>query len=335
VRNETEARTALVDFARAQAALSTASRNEPEGPVTMQSCYEAYVARRKVEGKSTDRARWVWAVLCNSFNHMRPVDITAQACREYAAMRAGLGKKPNTIYDELSVLRAIVNGAARAKLIPADDKPDLWVPPMPEPRDRHLTRAELAKLIAATELPHVRLFIILAIATAARKTAILQLTWERVDFDRGLIYLRDPNQPATTKSRPIVPMNVMARSALDEARKGAISDYVVEWAGGRIKNIKRAVSTALNNAGLKVKQDGAHLLRHSAAVLMAESGVPIPEIGQYLGHSDLKTTYRIYARYSPDYLKSAASALNLDLSQPKKRVTAGSANLPDVQIQAS
>jgi integrase len=44
---------------------------------------------------------------------------------------------------------------------------------------------------------------------------------------------------------------------------------------------------------------------------MAEAGIPIPEIGQYLGHGDLKTTYKIYARFSPDYLKKAASSLEL------------------------
>jgi len=57
----------------------------------------------------------------------------------------------------------------------------------------------------------------------------------------------------------------------------------------------------------------AHVLRHTAAVWMAEAGVPMDEISQYLGHSNVEITRRVYARYSPDYLRKAASALELGL----------------------
>jgi integrase len=33
------------------------------------------------------------------------------------------------------------------------------------------------------------------------------------------------------------------------------------------------------------------------------------EISQYLGHSSTSVTERVYARYSPDYLRRAATAL--------------------------
>jgi integrase len=141
--------------------------------------------------------------------------------------------------------------------------------------------------------------------------ALLDLTWDRVDFNRGLIYLHDPAKLRTSKGRAIAPMNDTARAALQEAKEGALSDYVIEWAGGRIKNIRRAISTALVKADLKAPQDGAHLLRHTAAVLMAESAVPMSEISQYLGHNSTETTERVYARYSPDYLRRAAGVLNL------------------------
>jgi integrase len=44
---------------------------------------------------------------------------------------------------------------------------------------------------------------------------------------------------------------------------------------------------------------------------MAEAGVSMPEIAHYLGHSNSRTTERVYARYSPDYLQGAARALSL------------------------
>jgi integrase len=42
---------------------------------------------------------------------------------------------------------------------------------------------------------------------------------------------------------------------------------------------------------------------------MAEAGVPMSEIAQVLGHTDPAITFRIYARYSPEYLKRAVGAL--------------------------
>jgi integrase len=53
----------------------------------------------------------------------------------------------------------------------------------------------------------------------------------------------------------------------------------------------------------------AHVFRHSAASIMAESGVPMTEIATMLGHRDSRTTERIYARLAPDFLRRAAGAL--------------------------
>ena len=53
-----------------------------------------------------------------------------------------------------------------------------------------------------------------------------------------------------------------------------------------------------------------HILRHTAAVALAEGGVSMQDIAQYLGHAGKSTTERIYARFSPDYLRKAAKVLN-------------------------
>jgi hypothetical protein len=45
---------------------------------------------------------------------------------------------------------------------------------------------------------------------------------------------------------------------------------------------------------------------------MAEDGIPLEEIAQFLCHSDVNVTRRIYARFSPDYLRRAAASLEYD-----------------------
>lgn len=305
-KEEAAARTELNGFARSHTALTLAAQQE--SPHTIEGLFERYVEDRRLDGKQVHRMRWTWAVIGPVFGALRAEDVTKAVCRKHAADRAALGRSPHTIHGELRLLRTIINWGAHANLI--KNVPHIWLPSFPAARDRHLTREEITKLLDAAELPHIKLFIILAIATASRRTALLELTWDRVDFARGLIYLQDPARARTNKGRATVPMNDSARAALLEAKIGAISDHVIEWSGGSVKSVRRGLDTALTRAGLKTKQDGAHLLRHSAAVMMAESGVPMSQISQYLGHSSTAVTERTYARYSPDFLKGAAAALN-------------------------
>jgi integrase len=103
-------------------------------------------------------------------------------------------------------------------------------------------------------------------------------------------------------------MVVSAHKYLLSARKGAQTRYVIEFAGSPVKHIRYAMERISERAGLKVT---AHMFRHSAAVWMAEGGVPMSEIAQFLGHSNTAITERIYARYSPNYLRNAARHLEV------------------------
>lgn len=46
---------------------------------------------------------------------------------------------------------------------------------------------------------------------------------------------------------------------------------------------------------------------------MAERGVSMEEIAQYLGHTDGNVTRRVYARFSPDFLRLAAKASEYEI----------------------
>lgn len=180
------------------------------------------------------------------------------------------------------------------------------VPPQPAPRARYLTREEYRRLRDAAKMtPHLHLFVILAYTTAGRASAILELTWDQIDFPRGIIRLGDGQK--RQKGRATVPMTNSARAALEEAKRAAVTDYVIEYGGKRVLSVKKAFGRAVDRAELE--DVSPHILRHSAAVHMAESGVPMSEIAQYLGHSRTAVTERVYGRYSPDYLRKAAGAL--------------------------
>lgn len=240
------------------------------------------------------------------FGAHRPDQVTADDCRVYAKTRADSGLSQGTIWTELGHLRLICRWAEKAGLI--ERAPGIELPQKPAPKDRWLTDAEIARLVAADAEPHIRIAILLMLTTAGRVGAILELTWDRVDFVRNQINLRvDGTGPR--KGRAVVPMNGTLRAALAVAADAALSDYVVEWAGGPVKSIRRGFTTTAENAGLRGVTP--HVLRHTAAVRMAASGVPMQMISQFLGHSNTGVTERVYARFAPGHMAEAAAALEI------------------------
>jgi integrase len=248
---------------------------------------------------------WTGKPILTHFGARDPIEIGDELVRSYTAARRQAGISDGSIWTELGHLSTVLNWAAKSGLI--ERAPKIERPAKPAPRDRYLTRAEIDRLLAVEAPPHIRLAILLMLTTAARIGAVLDLTWSRVDLERGQIDLRLPDS-TTRKGRAVVPINPTLRAALTAARRAALSDHVVEWGGDRVATIRRGFTAVCATAGLEGVTP--HVLRHTAAVHMAEGGVPMSVISQYLGHSNEAITAKVYARYSPDYLRSAADLLD-------------------------
>lgn len=275
------------------------------GPLTVAAVLDAFIAD-KAGRPIAENTRHGANSLAPYFGHLRPDQITVADCRAYTEACRARGQGDGTIWTRLGQLTAALRWAEKNRLI--ERAPHIERPSQPAPRDRRLTDAEIARLLEADADPHIRVATILMLTTAARIGAVLDLTWDRVDFERGVIYLRRPDM-LTRKGRASPPMNHTLRAALLTAQEGALSPYVVEWAGGPVKSIKKGFAALCRRAGLTGVSP--HVLRHTAACRMAESGISMDEIAQYLGHSNVQTTARVYARFSPDHLRRAADALEL------------------------
>jgi integrase len=296
------AQTARAADAEARRVL-TAARSLAPG-VTVADVWAAY--RADVDGRPVAKnLDWRAGTILPVFGHMAPEAITAQDCRSYIARRRAQGRAEGTIWTELGLLRNALNWGVKRRLI--ERAAHIERPAKPAPRERHLTSAEVHALLNAPAEPHVRLAILLMLTTAARVTAALELTWDRVDLRRGQIDLR-PSGSAKRKGRAVVPINATLRAALLAARGAALSDHVIEWAGGPVGSIKRGFASAVRAAGLS--DVTPHVLRHTAAVHMAVAGVSMAKIAQYLGHSDSRITEAVYARFAPGHMQDAANALD-------------------------
>ena len=287
------------DRAAAEQVLADWKRAAARKAETVGEIMSLYLAEKDKTAAAPARLREAWKPLAPHFANLRPDQIGRDLCRSYASARRAKGVGAGTIGKELGTLRAGLRWADPHT--PAI----IELPSLPPPRERYLTRDEARRLVANAAPPHVKLFIVLALTTAGRKEAILELTWDRVDFDRGIIRLGEGER--RTKGRATVPLHDMARPMLLEARRGAITDYVIEWGGRRLFSIRKGFAQAGRRAQLRGVTP--HVLRHTSAVWMAEAGVPMSEVAAYLGHSDTRITERVYARFSPDHLRRAAAAI--------------------------
>lgn len=280
-------------------------RRETESPAgyTVADLWEFY--RDEKQGRRVaDAMRLEWKHLEPTFGHLRPDQIEVDHSRQHIARRRKAGIGDGTLWTELGHLSTVLKWAHDTRKIA--HRPVIQRPPKPAPRDRYLTTQEIRALLSVDLAHHIRLAILLMLGTAARPGAVLELTWDRVDFEQGVIDLR--TDAANRKGRAVIPMNAGLRAALQEARQIALSGYVVEWAGKPVKSIKTALNRSCAQAQLKGVTP--HVFRHTAAVHLAVAGVSMAKIAQYLGHSDDKITQRVYARFSPDHMREEAAVLD-------------------------
>lgn len=285
---------------------------------TVSQIVDLYLSDRMFYGKDVRRQQTSWKVLQHTFGHLYPQYITKELVFDYKLSRK---ISDGSIYWELNFLRTALNWGFKHGYLPT--KIHIPVPSQPPPKTHYLTKQEFKEALAATKHSHVTLYLTLAISTGARSNAILSLRWSRIDWVRRTINLSSPSQtdfPGSSgrhspntgelrqKRRATVPITETLFKALREAYPLRSTEYVIEYSGKPVRNIRYAFRRLSQRLGKRVT---SHMLRHSAAVWMAEGGVPMSEISQYLGHSNTGITERVYARYSPDYLRKAASFLEL------------------------
>jgi len=285
--------------------------------LTLRTLYSKYEENRTGKVVNLSRIKEVGRVLGPIWGDLTAEEIDEKQVERFIKTRVGMGCTNGGIRNDLGYITAALNWAVGAKLIA--NAPKIAKPPQGRPRERWLTMEELLALISGAKMMHVKLFIILSVTTAGRPKHVLELTWPRVDLDRRIINLDDPTRFRTQKGRARVPINATLLDHLKTAAKVKTSDHVIEVDGHPIKSIRNGVKAAAKRAGLVgVSQ---YTLRHTAGVYMAQAGVSMEQIAEFMGHSSIETTRRHYARFHPDYLRGAATALEI-------RCTAGT-NVPE------
>jgi integrase len=270
------------------------------------------------------------AKLLDFFGDATAGSITRASCAGYVDWRIkqssrGAPIKPATARRELVVLSAALRWCWKEGKI---DRPiPVSLPPQAGPRERHLSRAEVAALLAGalgwdregvrhrTKINrHLARFILLALYTGTRHDAILHLQWNPntvggwIDLDAGVIYRKPMGVTESAKRRPPVPIPPRLVPHLRRWRK-LTTRYAIEYAGRPIQSKeRRAWRTARELAGLGLEVT-PHVLRHTCATMLLQLGVSVYDVAGVLGTTE-DVVRQTYGHHAQDHLRQAVRAFS-------------------------
>ena len=296
-----------------------ADYGELHGPTTRRPDLIGSAINKLVDYFGDGPAATITSASCNGYVRWRIRQVDARA------KKGGKSIKASTARRELVVLAAALRWCWKEgkidRLIP------VALPSQASPRERHLTRGEVAALLAGalgwgqngrryrTKINRrLARFILIALYTGTRHDAILRLRWKAnaeggwVDLTSGVIYRRASDAVDSRKRRPPVPIPPRLLPHLDRWRRLTIT-HVVEYAGHPISSQeRRAWRTARDLAGLGPDVT-PHVLRHTCATMLLQRGVSVYDVAGVLGASE-DVIRRTYGHHAEDHLRRAVAAFS-------------------------
>ncbi|MCL4497283.1 MAG: site-specific integrase [Deltaproteobacteria bacterium] len=245
-------------------------------------------------------------------NNIKAVDLSnirayqLQRKLEILSMPKNIGKKESeisfkSINLEIAVLRHFFNYCIERGYL--DKNPAAGIKKLNElSRLKTLSDEDIQKLIAGATNKLTRDLISFLILTGCRKGEALNLKWDDVDLQNGVIAIKGTK----TKYDRYIPISDALRGVLRGINKNQDSLYVFNRNGAKLGNFRKSFMTACRNAGLKDLR--IHDLRHVFASKMVMNGTSLYITGELLGHRTTQMTKR-YSHLVPDTLKKAVDAV--------------------------
>lgn len=233
--------------------------NADTSPWTVGRAVTGYIeALAEDSPPSLQRRIDAWKAMKPFWEKVHPALIDKKMCKEYYEER---GVSAATARYELQLISTSLNFAPKEARLASEA--EIWMPPSPPCKVRHLTQDEFELFYSSIKAPHVQLYALIGLYTMARPSAILELRWKQVKFDREQIEFNQDGRVQTAKVRPTVPINPELLDAVLTAFEARQSDYVIDYAGKPIRSVKKAFQAASKRYGEKVTP---YMLRHTGAV---------------------------------------------------------------------
>ena len=266
-------------------------------------------------------------------------DIRPLHIESYYQYMRGRGNSANTVLHHHNLLRKALDYAMKTDLIQTNPADKIERPKIANYMATFANRDEIGKILEAYKGHGHEIAIYLAAYYGLRRSEVLGLRWQSIDFKNDKITINHKveemfgkdkigneiihksdilKNTSSYRTMPLFPkikemlLKVQERIAKDRERLGDLYsekhlDYVcLDYCGQIIKpsTLSQSFPYILSKNGLKKIR--FHDLRHSCASLMLAEGVPMKQIQDWLGHSTFKTTADVYSHL--DYNSKISSA---------------------------
>ena len=243
------------------------------------------------------------------------------------------GLSPKSVRNIYLNLKAALNKAVVLGMLPYNPCEGVVLPKPQKYKATIYTVQEMNHLLDVARGTDMFIPVLLATKLGLRRGEVLALKWEHVDFEKGIVHIREnkviTENGALTKApksaagiRDItVGKSVLAelkhahaqynRNKLAMGEKFKNSGHVFSQKDGseyRPESLTRMWRRFLEKNELKSIR--FHDLRHSCATAMLEAGIDPKTVQTRLGHADISMTMNIYAHCTPNMDRNAAQKLD-------------------------
>ena len=253
----------------------------------------------------------------------------------------------NTVIHEHANIHKALKYAVRMDMIPSNPADRVELPKKQKYIASYYGKEDLEKLFEVTKDHPYSLLIQMTAFYGLRKSEVLGLRWDAIDFKRDTITIKhivaltkldghnvlvQADRAKTQSSVRTLPMIADFKEKLlkhkeqeEENRRICGNCYHHDFDGyvfvdmeGMLFNPITVTNTfrkILEKNHLKMIR--FHDLRHSCASLLLANGIPMKQIQEWLGHSDISTTANIYNHLDYQSKIYSANMMNNVLNMPE------------------
>lgn len=303
--------------------------------------------KQQLQPEVYDGYRHCFKIMTKYFNKsLKLKDVTYKTILGYYDYLRNTRKNKNvTIKHHAIILSPALREAYRDDLIPKN--PYEFLPKLKREKSKmnYYSQAEIETLFNYTDNTDIGLIVRIAAFYGFRKSEIIGLRWQSIDFDKKVITIE--HKVITSKSVKIYATDTLKTFASNRtlplfkdienmllARKDEIEhnkkiygqsynskflDYVFVDDMGDLMLPDRVTKTFQRIIKKnELKHIRFHDLRHSCASLLVSKGVPMKNIQEWLGHANFNTTADVYSHLDFSAKEMSASVIENALTSGKE-----------------
>lgn len=254
--------------------------------------------------------------------------------------------KPSTVKHYHALIHSALNYAVDQNLIPSNPSDRIIISKQEAFKGDYYLDSEVLDLLEVIKGHKIELVVLLTAFYGLRRSEVIGLKWSAFDFNHNCVSIRHTvttcsikgeqltikkdkaKNKSSLRTYPLIPFLkerlLEAKKQQEENRKLCGRSYNKEYLGyvcvDVIGNLIKPNYVSSTFGKLLAKNNLRHIrfhdLRHTCASLLLANGVPMEQVKEWLGHSEISTTVDIYGHLQYATKQQSAAAIEQDIVTP-------------------